>query len=85
MNTIVTEIDGEAVVKVRLISGSLSTPVTVRLTTEDGSAIGVCIDSLTTLLSSKCSACLLVYLTCIEGDDCSSFVQDIVFSPGSVE
>ena len=57
----------------------------MRLTTEDGSAIGVCIDSLTTLLSSKCSACLLVYLTCIEGDDYSSFVQDIVFSPGSVE
>ena len=27
----------------------------------------------------------LVYLTCIEGDDYSSFVQDIVFSPGSVE
>ena len=51
---IVTESDGIAVVKVRLISGSLSIPITVRLTTEDGSAIGVCIDSLTILLSSKC-------------------------------
>ena len=40
---IVFEPDEDAVVKVRLISGSLSSPVTVRLTTEDGSAIGVCI------------------------------------------
>ena len=73
---IVSETDGEAVVKVRLISGSLSSPVTVRLTTEDGSA---------TLLSSKCSACLLVYLTCIEPGDYISVVRDVVFSPGDVE
>ena len=40
---IVFEPNEEAVVTVKVLSGSLSIPVTVRLTTEDGSAIGVCI------------------------------------------
>ena len=40
---IVFEPNEEAVVTVKVLSGSLSSPVTVRLTTEDGSAIGVCI------------------------------------------
>ena len=42
---IVFEPNEEAVVTVKVLSGSLSSPVTVRLTTADGhgSAIGVCI------------------------------------------
>ena len=78
---IVSETDGEAVVKVRLISDNLSSPVTVRLTTEDGSAIGVCIY----IEYMSVYECLLVYLICIEPDDYTSVVRDIIFSPGDVE